>query len=130
MRYFDPIKGEKIVAFVILKDGTKPEDIENELKKTVKTHLGSYAVPSKIVIVHKLPKTKSGKILRRILKNLIEGKDLGNISTLNEPSCLEELSEICQRLNREFYPNNGGQACQSVTSSNRLTGLTPTDDPY
>ena len=100
---FDPIKGEKIIAFVILKDGANIEELDNQLKKAVASHLGSYAVPSKIVFLDKLPKTKSGKILRRVLKNLIEGKDPGNISTLNEPSCLKELEKICLTLHRELY---------------------------
>ncbi|PWU16063.1 MAG: acetate--CoA ligase [Chlamydiae bacterium] len=100
----DDLKGEKIVAFVILKDDYNCEDnIEEQLKKTVASYLGSYARPEKIVLVKKLPKTRSGKILRRVLKNLIEGQEMGNVTTLSDPSCLEELIEKCQSLNTAFF---------------------------
>lgn len=102
----DDLRGEKIVAFVILKDlHEETIDMEAQLKKVVADYLGSYARPERVVIVHKLPKTRSGKILRRVLKNLIEGKELGNISTLNDPSCMEELIEKCGELYKEFYPD-------------------------
>ncbi len=100
----DAIKGEKIVAFVILKDNSKvEEDIEQQLKQTVATYLGSYVRPDTVVIVDQLPKTRSGKILRRILKNLIEGNPMGNVTTLSDPSCLHELTKKCQDLNLRFY---------------------------
>jgi len=97
----DPIKGEQIIAFVILKDGVA--SIERDLQKMASASLGSYASPSKIVVVNELPKTKSGKILRRVLKNLVEGIDLGNISTINDPSCLEQLETVCKQINQELY---------------------------
>lgn len=100
----DEIKGQKIVAFVILKDGVQKKDShEDELKALVARSIGSYARPARIVFVDNLPKTRSGKILRRVLKNLVEGEPVGNISTLNVPGVIDELIPICKALYNEFY---------------------------
>ncbi|WP_321421644.1 acetate--CoA ligase [uncultured Methanobacterium sp.] len=81
----DPIKGEVIKAFVILREGyeLKTQLIE-ELKKHVRYELGPVAVLGEIVQVDKLPKTRSGKIMRRILRAQEMGEDLGDTSTLEE----------------------------------------------
>jgi acetyl-CoA synthetase len=81
----DPIKGEVIKAFIILKEGyeLKTHLIE-DLKKHVRYELGPVAVLGEIVQVDKLPKTRSGKIMRRILRAQEMGEDLGDTSTLEE----------------------------------------------
>ncbi|MBI5459849.1 acetate--CoA ligase [Methanobacterium sp.] len=81
----DPIKGEVIKAFIILREGyeLKTQLIE-DLKKHVRYELGPVAVLGEIVQVDKLPKTRSGKIMRRILRAQEMGEDLGDISTLEE----------------------------------------------
>jgi len=81
----DPVKGEAIKAFVILKKGYNgtPELIE-ELKKWVRKEIGPIAVPSEIEFVESLPKTRSGKIMRRVLKAKELGLPIGDISTLEE----------------------------------------------
>ncbi|CDG65157.1 MAG: acetyl-CoA synthetase [Methanobacterium sp.] len=81
----DPIKGEVIKAFVILREGheLKTQLIE-DLKKHVRYELGPVAVLGEIVQVDKLPKTRSGKIMRRILRAQERGEDLGDTSTLEE----------------------------------------------
>ncbi len=81
----DPIKGEVIKAFIILREGyeLKTQLIE-ELKKHVRYELGPVAVLGEIVQVDKLPKTRSGKIMRRILRAQEMGEDLGDTSTLEE----------------------------------------------
>jgi len=81
----DPIKGEAIKAFVILKKGysASPELID-ELKKQVRKEIGPIAVPSEIEFVESLPKTRSGKIMRRVLKAKELGLPIGDISTLEE----------------------------------------------
>lgn len=122
----DAIKGEKILAFVILKDGVAiTASLEEELKKSVATYLGSYARPEKVVIVNKLPKTRSGKILRRVLKNLVEGSSVGDVSTLSDPSCMEELIEKCQKLNREFFPKSdqNGELLNACAAKPHLSAL-------
>ena len=85
----DDIKGEAIYAFVVLRVGlpTRPLEVgplEAELIAHVRHELGPIATPSKLDIVVKLPKTRSGKILRRLLKAQAMGRDPGDLSTLEE----------------------------------------------
>ncbi|HUU75916.1 MAG TPA: acetate--CoA ligase [Methanoregulaceae archaeon] len=79
----DPIKANIIKAFVILKHGVEPNPkLQNELKYHVRMTLGAIAMPSEIEIVDILPKTRSGKIMRRVLKAREMGIDPGDVSTL------------------------------------------------
>ena len=81
----DPLKGNTIKAFVILRVGHTPSDrLKNELIYHVRITLGPIAMPSEIEFVASLPKTRSGKIIRRILKAKEMGMDPGDISTLDE----------------------------------------------
>ena len=89
----DDIKGESIVAFVSLENNfqTFPELID-ELKRHVVKEIGVIAKPEKIIISDSLPKTRSGKIMRRILRSLASGEEIsGDISTLEDSSVLEKL---------------------------------------
>ena len=89
-----PIKGESVYAFVTLMQGIQPTDaLRAELIDTVKTEIGAFAKPDVIQWAPSLPKTRSGKIMRRILRK-IAANDLGNLgdtSTLTDPSVLDEL---------------------------------------
>ncbi|MCS7195691.1 MAG: acetate--CoA ligase [Aquificaceae bacterium] len=79
------IKGESIKAFVILKKGVEPTDhLKEEIKQHVKRILGAIAVPDEIEFVEKLPKTRSGKIMRRVLKAQELGLPVGDVSTLED----------------------------------------------
>jgi acetyl-CoA synthetase len=81
----DEIKGENIKAFVILRVGHTPSpELAEKLQDHVRHELGPIAVPSEIAFPDKLPKTRSGKIMRRLLKAQELGKDVGDISTLEE----------------------------------------------
>jgi len=81
----DPVKGNSIKAFVILRIGNKPSDrLKQDLLHHVRTTLGPIAMPHEIDFVDKLPKTRSGKIMRRVLKAKEMGIDPGDISTLEE----------------------------------------------
>jgi acetyl-CoA synthetase len=81
----DPLKGEAIKAFVVLRLGQTPsEELKESLIAHVRRELGPIATPSEIVFLDKLPKTRSGKILRRLLKAQELGKDPGDLSTLEE----------------------------------------------
>jgi acetyl-CoA synthetase len=81
----DPVKGEGIKAFCVLRAGRKQTpELESELVQHVRHELGPIATPSGIRIVDKLPKTRSGKIVRRLLKAQELGQDAGDLSTLEE----------------------------------------------
>ncbi|WP_448587400.1 acetate--CoA ligase [Thermocrinis sp.] len=79
------IKGESIKAFVILKKGTEPSDrLKEDIKQHVRQVLGAIAVPDEVEFVEKLPKTRSGKIMRRVLKAQELGLPVGDVSTLED----------------------------------------------
>ncbi|OGD92380.1 acetate--CoA ligase [Candidatus Curtissbacteria bacterium RIFCSPHIGHO2_01_FULL_41_44] len=81
----DPMRGEIIKAFVKLRDGVKPsEELKDELAQFVKKHLAAHAYPREIEFIDKLPKTRSGKIMRRILKAKELNLPVGDTSTLEE----------------------------------------------
>jgi acetyl-CoA synthetase len=81
----DPVKGEAIKAFCILRAGRRgTPELEAELVKHVRHELGPIATPTSIQVVDKLPKTRSGKIVRRLLRAQELGKDAGDLSTLEE----------------------------------------------
>ena len=92
------IKGESIVAFVVLK-GSKPtkenaETIINDLKQWVSKEIGPIAKPDEIRFGDNLPKTRSGKIMRRLLRSLVKGEEItSDISTLENPAILDQLGE-------------------------------------
>ena len=92
--YPHKIKGQGLYAFVTLnKDIKKTQKLEKELLEWVKIEIGSFAKPDFIQFADDLPKTRSGKIMRRILRRIStnEHEDLGDISTLSDPSVVEEL---------------------------------------
>jgi len=92
----DDLKGEVIVAFVSLeKDENGSSELIENLKKHVVNEIGIIAKPEKIIISDSLPKTRSGKIMRRILRSLAAGEKIsGDISTLEDSSVLEKLKEL------------------------------------
>ena len=99
--YPHEIKGQGIYAYVTLMQGEVPsEDLLNELKQWVRKEIGPIATPDLMQWAPDLPKTRSGKIMRRILRKVAENKyqDLGDVSTLAEPSVVENLIE--NRMNR------------------------------
>ena len=92
--YPHEIKGEGIYAFVVLQEGVPSDEaLEESLKSHVRKQIGPIAKPDKIQFAQGLPKTRSGKIMRRILRKIAGGEtgDLGDISTLADPSVVEEL---------------------------------------
>lgn len=106
----DPIKGEVIVAFVVLKRGyNASESIVEELRKHVRSELGPIATPEEIHVVNMLPKTRSGKIMRRLIKAVALGSTIGDISTLEDGASVEEI----QRAIEEFRMSMGTRASES-----------------
>jgi hypothetical protein len=92
----DETTGQAVVAFVILKkshvDDQTPEEASALLRKHVSDHIGAIARPSKIYIVEELPKTRSGKIMRRLLQDVAEGREIGDTTTLADTSVLNIIS--------------------------------------
>ena len=94
--YPHEIKGQGIYAYVTLMSGVSPSDeIETGIRGVVRQHIGPHATPDKIQFAPALPKTRSGKIMRRILRKIAEGEidDLGDTSTLAEPAVVDSLVE-------------------------------------
>ncbi len=86
------IKGQGLVGFVTLKEGIEgTEALVKELNAFVAQKIGKFAVPEKIIFSADLPKTRSGKIMRRLLRDIAEGRALGNVTTLADPSVVEHL---------------------------------------
>jgi len=86
------IKGQGLIAFVTVIDGREYDDaLRKELVGMIDKAIGKFARPEYILFSSDLPKTRSGKIMRRILRNIAEGKELGNTMTLADPSVVEAL---------------------------------------
>jgi acetyl-CoA synthetase len=91
---FHSIKGQAIVAFVILKEGAAHDkDLEEILKQHVVKKIGALARPEKIIFIYNLPKTRSGKIMRRLLRDIAEGHVLGDLTTLSDPLVMDEIKK-------------------------------------
>ncbi len=90
----DEMTGQGIVAFVILRtDMQAPEDAVSELRNHVAKEIGPIAKPRQIMVVGELPKTRSGKIMRRLLRDVAEHRSLGDVTTLADPSVMNLISE-------------------------------------
>jgi acetyl-CoA synthetase len=86
------IKGQAVAAFVTVKEGIKPsESLAAELKEHVVKRIGAIARPDQILFAADLPKTRSGKIMRRLLRDIAEGKALGDTTTLADPNVVAKL---------------------------------------
>jgi acetyl-CoA synthetase len=95
------IKGEAIAAFVTLKEGIEASrELETQLKQHVAEKIGAIARPELIIFSADLPKTRSGKIMRRLLRDIAEGRAVGDVTTLADP-------ETVQRL-KQRYEEEGG----------------------
>jgi acetyl-CoA synthetase len=97
--YPHPVKGQSIYAFVVLENHSLDENsVKNSIIATVTSLIGKIALPEKIQIVSGLPKTRSGKIMRRILRKIAENEleNLGDTSTLLDPAVVNEI--IANRL--------------------------------
>ena len=95
----DPVKGESIVIFVRLKDGVSPSPgLKEELVAHMRKILGSIAAPEEVYFTAKLPKTRSGKIMRRILKAVANDTGVGDLTTLEDETSVEEVIKSYREL--------------------------------
>lgn len=96
----DALKGQVAMAFVVVKDGSALVDdaarlrLEGEIMKTVDQQLGSVARPSRVHLVNVLPKTRSGKLLRRAIQAVCERRDPGDLTTIEDPSALQQIQAL------------------------------------
>jgi acetyl-CoA synthetase len=90
----DDLTGQAIVAFVTLNaDVAGDDEVMAEIREHVGRHIGKLARPKSIIWAKDLPKTRSGKIMRRLLRDIADGRELGDVSTLGDPSVLEQLQK-------------------------------------
>ncbi len=86
------VKGEAVYAYVITEDGTEGDEVlYDRIIEGVEDAIGPFARPEEIVFTPELPKTRSGKIMRRLLEDIAKGNELGNTSTLRNPGIVEEI---------------------------------------
>ncbi|MCX6404294.1 MAG: acetate--CoA ligase [Actinobacteria bacterium] len=90
----DEMTGQAVVAFVILRSGSiDGPDVAQELRNHVAKEIGPIAKPRKILVVAELPKTRSGKIMRRLLRDVAENRTLGDVTTLADPTVMNLIGE-------------------------------------
>jgi acetyl-CoA synthetase len=90
----DEIKGQAIAAFVTPRIGINPDETLNgELRRHVAEKIGAIARPDKLFFTSELPKTRSAKIMRRLLRDIAEGRVLGDTTTLADPTVMAEIKE-------------------------------------
>jgi acetyl-CoA synthetase len=101
----DELRGEVISAFVVLKQGHEPsEALRGELLQTVRDELGPVAVVGELQFVTLLPKTRSGKIMRRVLKAVVLDQDPGDIATIEDEGSVEEARQAWEALRARSAP--------------------------
>ncbi len=98
----DPVKGEVIVAFVVVKDDYDGDgEVVNSIRKRIRSELGPIYVPEEIHIVKSLPKTRSGKIMRRVVKAVALNQLPGDISTLENSASVDEVKSAIEQFKKE-----------------------------
>jgi acetyl-CoA synthetase len=100
----DEIKGEVIIAFAVLKEDCKKDavNLEKEIYGKIRNDIGPIATPQQIYFVSKLPKTRSGKIMRRLLKSIANNDTIGDVSTLEDGAAVTEVQDAFQELQKSI----------------------------
>ena len=100
----DVLKGEVIIAFVVLKQNVTKDTLilEKELLIKIRNDIGAIATPKQIYFVAKLPKTRSGKIMRRLLKSIANNETIGDISTLEDGAAVSEIQSVFEELQKSI----------------------------
>ena len=97
----DATKGESIIAFLVLREGfSDSEALRKEVVAHIRSTLGPIATPDGIYFVNKLPKTRSGKIMRRLLKSIASGDKIGDITTLEDETAIDEVRQAYEDLKK------------------------------
>ena len=99
----DEDTGQSVAAFVTLEgdlEGT--DELVDDIRETVAKRIGKLARPKRIIWADDLPKTRSGKIMRRLLRDIAEGRELGDVTTLRDPAIMDELKQkVAERADSE-----------------------------
>jgi len=100
----DTVKGEVIIAFVVLKYGVEKdtEILEHEIIHKIRSDIGAIATPKHIYFVSKLPKTRSGKIMRRLLKSIANNEQIGDVSTLEDVAAVTEIQSTFNEIQKSI----------------------------
>ena len=97
----DEIKGEALVLFITLKRRNSPSPtLKKEITRHLRQAIGPIATPDEIYFVESMPKTRSGKIMRRVLKAVASGQSLGDLTTLEDEASIEEVKRAYEGLKR------------------------------
>lgn len=100
------VKGESIIAFLVLKEDVAPsKQLEDELIQHIRNVVGPIATPDQLYVVSKLPKTRSGKIMRRLLKAVANNENIGDVSTLEDEAAVDEIQFIFNELRQAIERN-------------------------
>ena len=104
----DDLKGEVIIAFVVLKQGVtkSSDDLQKELSDKIRNDIGAIATPKQIYFVSKLPKTRSGKIMRRLLKAIANNEKIGDVSTLEDGTAVTEVQSVFDEIQKSIKENS------------------------
>ncbi|MHA7647476.1 acetate--CoA ligase [Nitrosopumilus sp. S4] len=99
----DDVKGEVIIAFAVLKEGiSKSSGLEKELSEKIRNDIGAIATPKQIYFVSRLPKTRSGKIMRRLLKAIANNEKIGDVSTLEDGAAVHEIQNAFDEITKSI----------------------------
>ena len=119
----DELTGQAIVAFVIPEGkADEDDDLATSCATTSPTKIGKLARPKQIVICDDLPKTRSGKIMRRLLRDIATGEDLGDVTTLRDPDVVEDVAEALRRaagVEHAFNATSGSTRASRCSSTSR-----------
>jgi acetyl-CoA synthetase len=95
----DSFTGQTPLCFVLLRAGYEPSDeLAAELREWIGQKIGKIARPKAVIIADDLPKTRSGKIMRRLLKDIAEGHELGDTTTLRDPAVVDDLKRRADEI--------------------------------
>jgi acetyl-CoA synthetase len=98
----DEDSGQAVAAFVTLEgDLEGSDDLVNEIREHVAKRIGKLARPKRVIWADDLPKTRSGKIMRRLLRDIAEGKELGDVTTLRDPDVMQQLEGKVKERQKE-----------------------------
>ncbi len=104
----DPLKGEAIVLFVTLKKDVSPSpDLRKKIAEHLRRVIGPIATPDEVYFVDSLPKTRSGKIMRRVIKAVAQGKSLGDLTTIEDETSVEDVKRAYESLRKISDPDKG-----------------------